>query len=133
MDIQMTEREYMETEVIRRLLKSYFDIVCKKIVDSIPKVRAWRLSVRDFSNLIIPIDGQAVTLKLIDRAEAEMHDTLVGALYKENLITELLEEVRQKKEDGERKQGEKQGRRGGGSRRIIIKKQQRTKDMLFTR
>jgi hypothetical protein len=90
----MTEREHMETEVIRRLLKSYFDIVRTKVVDSVPK---------------------AVTLKLINRAESEMHDTLVGSLYKESIVSDLLEEVRvpDKKKKGGRERNERTRRKIG--------------------
>jgi hypothetical protein len=67
----MTERERMETEVIRRLMRSYFDIIKKKIIDSIPK---------------------CITLFMVQKATGSMHDQLVGNLYKDEIVTQMLEE-----------------------------------------
>jgi len=70
-DVGMSETERMETEVIRRLLESYFQIVRKKIVDSVPK---------------------AISLKLVNKAKSELHNELVSKLYKPELVDELLQE-----------------------------------------
>lgn len=70
-DEPFSEQDAIETEVIRRLLTSYFDIVKIKILDSIPK---------------------AVTLKLVSRVREELHDSLVGDLYKDDQIDALLDE-----------------------------------------
>ena len=67
----MTENERLQTEVISRLLLSYFDIVRKKVQDSVPK---------------------AITFMLIDRVQQHMHSELVGTLYKAELFDALLEE-----------------------------------------
>ena len=57
--------------MIRRLLASYFDIVRKKIIDSIPK---------------------AVTLTLVSRVQEELHDAIVADLYNEEVVESLLAE-----------------------------------------
>lgn len=51
----MTDQDFIESEVIRRLLSSYFEIVRKKIVDSVPKVRVSSASeiVANVVNLVV--------------------------------------------------------------------------------
>lgn len=67
----LTEREKIETEVIRRLLQSYFNVVRKKIIDSVPK---------------------AITLRLIHKSVHDIHDVLVGELYRDDVLGVLFAE-----------------------------------------
>eukprot|EP00029_Vermamoeba_vermiformis_P006673 TRINITY_DN2691_c0_g1_i1.p1 TRINITY_DN2691_c0_g1~~TRINITY_DN2691_c0_g1_i1.p1 ORF type:complete len:787 (-),score=334.88 TRINITY_DN2691_c0_g1_i1:36-2396(-) len=66
-----TDREQFETELIRSLLVSYFNIVRKNIQDTVPK------SVMQF---------------LVSRSKNDIQNELVKSLYKEELFDELLEE-----------------------------------------
>ncbi len=66
-----TDREQFETELIRSLLVSYFNIVRKNIQDTVPK------SVMQF---------------LVNRSKNDIQNELVKSLYKEELFDELLEE-----------------------------------------
>lgn len=66
-----TDREQFETELIRSLLVSYFNIVRKNVQDTVPK------SVMQF---------------LVNRSKNDIQNELVKSLYKEELFDELLEE-----------------------------------------
>eukprot|EP00941_MAST-03F_sp_MAST-3F-sp1_P005520 g5520.t1 len=61
----------VQTEVLKRLLCSYFDIVVKKIRDSIPK---------------------AIILNLVEKVRETLQRELVAQLYAPDLIDELLNE-----------------------------------------
>ncbi|KAI9686307.1 MAG: Dynamin- GTPase protein [Bogoriella megaspora] len=67
----LTEREALETELIRRLISSYFNIVRETIADQVPK---------------------AVMHLLVNHSKDVVQNRLVSELYKENLFQELLYE-----------------------------------------
>ncbi|KAI9790191.1 MAG: Dynamin- GTPase protein [Peltula sp. TS41687] len=67
----LTEREAMETELIRRLISSYFNIVRETIGDQVPK---------------------AVMHLLVNHSKDVVQNRLVSELYKEDLFEELLYE-----------------------------------------
>merc|ERR1711974_206865 len=67
----MNQEEKFETQLIKQLIGSYFDIVCKNISDTIPK------TIMHF---------------LVNTSKANMQNQLVEHLYKEDLFAELLEE-----------------------------------------
>lgn len=68
---QMTERETMETEVIKLLITSYFNIVKRTIADIVPK---------------------ALMLKLIVRSKDEIQKVLLEKLYGSQNIEDLTKE-----------------------------------------
>ncbi|KAI5462996.1 Dynamin central region-domain-containing protein [Mariannaea sp. PMI_226] len=67
----MTEREAMETELIRALISSYFNIVRESIADQVPK---------------------AIMHLLVNHCKDVVQNRLVSELYKEALFEELLYE-----------------------------------------
>ncbi|KAI0430954.1 Dynamin central region-domain-containing protein [Xylaria sp. FL1042] len=77
----LTEREAMETELIRALISSYFNIVRESIADQVPK---------------------AVMHLLVNHCKDVVQNRLVSDLYKESLFEELLYE-----DDGVKKDREK--------------------------
>ncbi len=68
---ELTDREAMETELIRALISSYFNIVRESIADQVPK---------------------AVMHLLVNHSRDEVQNRLVSELYKEDLFEELLYE-----------------------------------------
>ncbi|CAO2820360.1 unnamed protein product [Amaranthus hypochondriacus] len=66
-----TEDEQTEVLVTRMLLKSYFDIVRKKVEDDIPK---------------------AIMHFLVNHLKRELHSTFIRTFYREELFEELLQE-----------------------------------------
>ncbi|TKA71446.1 hypothetical protein B0A55_07173 [Friedmanniomyces simplex] len=80
----LTEREQLETELIRRLISSYFNIVRETTADQVPK---------------------AVMHLLVNWSKDSVQNRLVSELYKEGLFDELLYEddaVRQEREKCEK-------------------------------
>ncbi|KAI0109616.1 Dynamin central region-domain-containing protein [Nemania sp. FL0031] len=77
----LTEREAMETELIRALISSYFNIVRESIADQVPK---------------------AVMHLLVNHCKDVVQNRLVSELYRENMFEELLYE-----DDGVKKEREK--------------------------
>ncbi|KAK4143287.1 uncharacterized protein C8A04DRAFT_12571 [Dichotomopilus funicola] len=77
----MTDREAMETELIRALISSYFNIVRESIADQVPK---------------------AIMHLLVNHCKDVVQNRLVSELYKEILFEELLYE-----DDGVKKEREK--------------------------
>ncbi|KAF2973106.1 hypothetical protein GQX73_g485 [Xylaria multiplex] len=77
----LTDREAMETELIRALISSYFNIVRETIADQVPK---------------------AVMHLLVNHCKDVVQNRLVSELYKETLFEELLYE-----DDGVKKEREK--------------------------
>ncbi|KAH7326723.1 Dynamin central region-domain-containing protein [Stachybotrys elegans] len=77
----MTDREAMETELIRALISSYFNIVRETIADQVPK---------------------AIMHLLVNHCQDVVQNRLVSELYKESLFEELLYE-----DDGIKKEREK--------------------------
>lgn len=77
----LTEREALETQLIQRLISSYFNIVRETIADQVPK---------------------AVMHLLVNHSRDEVQNRLVSELYKEELFGELLYE-----DDGVKKEREK--------------------------
>ncbi|RCI11675.1 hypothetical protein L249_7351 [Ophiocordyceps polyrhachis-furcata BCC 54312] len=77
----LTDREAMETELIRALISSYFNIVRESIADQVPK---------------------AVMHLLVNHCKDVVQNRLVSELYKESLFEELLYE-----DDGVKKEREK--------------------------
>ncbi|TKA67215.1 hypothetical protein B0A49_05790 [Cryomyces minteri] len=67
----LTEREALETELIRRLISSYFNIVRESIADQVPK---------------------AVMHLLVNHSKDVVQNRLVSELYREDLFQELLYE-----------------------------------------
>ncbi|CAG8676433.1 1776_t:CDS:2, partial [Dentiscutata heterogama] len=67
----LSERESMETEIIKTLIQSYFNIVKRTIVDMVPK---------------------AVMLNLVSYAKEELQRELLQELYKAEVLDELLKE-----------------------------------------
>ncbi|KAI4160703.1 MAG: hypothetical protein L6R39_000162 [Caloplaca ligustica] len=68
---ELSEREALETELIRRLISSYFNIVRESIADQVPK---------------------AVMHLLVNHSKDVVQNRLVSELYKEELFGELLYE-----------------------------------------
>ncbi|KAI1755038.1 Dynamin central region-domain-containing protein [Xylaria castorea] len=77
----LTEREAMETELIRALISSYFNIVRESIADQVPK---------------------AVMHLLVNHCKDVVQNRLVTELYKETLFEELLYEDDAVKKDREK-------------------------------
>ncbi|RXG43328.1 hypothetical protein VDGE_03003 [Verticillium dahliae] len=77
----LTDREAMETELIRALISSYFNIVRESIADQVPK---------------------AVMHLLVNHSKDVVQNRLVSELYRETLFEELLYE-----DDGVKKEREK--------------------------
>ncbi|KAF9963383.1 Dynamin- GTPase protein [Modicella reniformis] len=69
--LNLTEREDMETQLIRSLIVSYFNITRKSIQDLVPK---------------------AVMHLLVNNSREAVQNRLVSTLYKEDLFNELLQE-----------------------------------------
>jgi len=67
----LTEREALETELIRRLISSYFNIVRETIADQVPK---------------------AVMHLLVNHSKDAVQNRLVSELYREELFNEMLYE-----------------------------------------
>lgn len=67
----ISEREFMEMEVIKALLQSYYDLVKRTIVDMVPK---------------------SIMLNLVFYSREEIQRGLLTELYKEDLLNELLKE-----------------------------------------
>ncbi|EEP76595.1 DNM1 protein [Uncinocarpus reesii 1704] len=67
----LTDREALETELIRRLISSYFNIVRETIADQVPK---------------------AIMHLLVNHSKDVVQNRLVSELYKEDLFPELLYE-----------------------------------------
>lgn len=67
----VSEREFTEIEVIKLLITSYFNIVKQTVVDMVPK---------------------CAMLNLVVYAREEMQRGLLGELYREELLQELLQE-----------------------------------------
>ncbi|PSR91965.1 Dynamin central region-domain-containing protein [Coniella lustricola] len=77
----LTDREQMETELIRALISSYFNIVRESIADQVPK---------------------AIMHLLVNHCRDEVQNRLVSELYRESMFEELLYE-----DDGIKKEREK--------------------------
>ncbi|PLB48578.1 hypothetical protein P170DRAFT_411525 [Aspergillus steynii IBT 23096] len=67
----LSDRELLETELIRRLISSYFDIVRETIADQVPK---------------------AIMHLLVNHSKDVVQNRLVSELYKEDLFGDLLYE-----------------------------------------
>ncbi|KAI8991065.1 Dynamin central region-domain-containing protein [Mycotypha africana] len=67
----LSEREFMETEVIKLLIQSYFNIVKRTMIDMVPK---------------------AVMLNLVTHAKEELQRELLAELYKADVLDDLLQE-----------------------------------------
>lgn len=70
----LSEKEIMETDVIKLLITSYFNIVKRTMVDMVPK---------------------AVMLNLVRRSQRDMQQELLEKLYKTDKFNKLLEESQQ--------------------------------------
>lgn len=71
MDTALTDREAFETELIRKLISSYFNIVRETIADQVPK---------------------AIMHLLVNHSKEVVQNRLVSELYREELFPELLYE-----------------------------------------
>jgi len=67
----LTEREQLETELIRRLISSYFNIVRETIADQVPK---------------------AIMHLLVNHTKDAVQNRLVTELYREDYFNDLLYE-----------------------------------------
>ncbi|CAO3599123.1 unnamed protein product [Absidia cylindrospora] len=67
----LSDREFMETEVIKLLIQSYYNIVKRTMIDMVPK---------------------AIMLKLVSHAKEELQRELLTELYKADVLDDLLEE-----------------------------------------
>jgi len=67
----LSEREYMETEVIKLLIQSYFNIVKRTVADTVPK---------------------AIMLNLVAYAKEQLQRELLKELYRTDLLNEMLQE-----------------------------------------
>ncbi|CAO3653954.1 unnamed protein product [Cunninghamella echinulata] len=67
----LSDREHMETEVIKLLIQSYYNIVKRTMIDMVPK---------------------AIMLNLVSHAKEELQRELLTELYKADVLDELLEE-----------------------------------------
>ncbi|ORX97583.1 hypothetical protein K493DRAFT_281166 [Basidiobolus meristosporus CBS 931.73] len=67
----LSEREYMETEVIKLLIQSYFNIVKKTVIDTVPK---------------------AITLNLVTQAKENLQRELLTELYKSEVLDDIMKE-----------------------------------------
>ncbi|RJE26528.1 hypothetical protein PHISCL_01141 [Aspergillus sclerotialis] len=70
-DAALSDREMLETELIRRLISSYFNIVRETIADQVPK---------------------AIMHLLVNHSKEVVQNRLVSELYKEDLFGDLLYE-----------------------------------------
>lgn len=71
---ELTDRETMDSELIQRLIRSYFNIIRKNVQDSVPK---------------------SVMCFLVDYVKTKLQSVLVEKLYKPELLDELLSEAAQ--------------------------------------
>ncbi|KAI8997420.1 Dynamin central region-domain-containing protein [Pilobolus umbonatus] len=67
----LSDREYMETEVIKLLIQSYFNIVKRTMIDMVPK---------------------AIMLNLVNHAKEELQRELLTELYKIEVLDDLMQE-----------------------------------------
>ena len=67
----VSEKEFLEIEVIKTLLTSYYDIVKRNVSDMVPK---------------------SIMLNLVHYSREELQRSLLAELYKEDLMEELLKE-----------------------------------------
>mmetsp|Transcript_19339 Transcript_19339/g.44069 ORF Transcript_19339/g.44069 Transcript_19339/m.44069 type:complete len:113 (-) Transcript_19339:194-532(-) len=67
-----TDREQIETEIIKSLIDSYFNVVRKNFLDMVPKT---------------------IMYFLVHHARSSMQNELVSKLYIENLIPPLMQEA----------------------------------------
>lgn len=67
----LSERETMETEVIKLLIHSYFNIVKREMIDMVPK---------------------AIVLTLVNHSKEDLQRELLQELYKPEVLDELLKE-----------------------------------------
>lgn len=67
----LSEREQMETEVIKLLIHSYFNIVKREMIDMVPK---------------------AISLTLVNHAKENLQKELLQELYKPEVLDDLLKE-----------------------------------------
>ncbi|XP_065067345.1 dynamin-1-like protein [Rhopilema esculentum] len=68
---ELSSREQMDSELIQRLIKSYFNIIRKNIQDSVPK---------------------AIMCFLVNYVKERIQSELVASLYKHDLLEDLLSE-----------------------------------------
>lgn len=80
---QLTDREALETDLIRLLIRSYFNIVRETIADQVPK---------------------AIMHLLVNFSKDAVQNRLVSELYKEELFGEMLYEDDGIKQEREKKQ-----------------------------
>lgn len=69
---QPTDRERIETEIIKSLIESYFDIVRKNFMDLVPK---------------------AIMYFLVNNLKEHLQNELVAQLYRESMMAEMMRET----------------------------------------
>jgi len=67
----LNDREKLETEVIKLLIRSYFNIIKREMIDMIPK---------------------AISLNLVDHSVQNLQKELLQELYKPDVLDDLLKE-----------------------------------------
>jgi len=67
----LSDRETMETEVIKMLIQSYFNIIKREMIDTVPK---------------------AISLTLVNYSKDNLQQVLLTELYKADVLDELLKE-----------------------------------------
>ncbi|KAI0049869.1 hypothetical protein FA95DRAFT_1604029 [Auriscalpium vulgare] len=67
----LSDRETLETEVIKLLIHSYYNIVKREMIDMVPK---------------------AITLTLVNRSKEDLQRELLQELYKPDVLDDLLQE-----------------------------------------
>lgn len=67
----LSDREFMETEVIKLLIQSYYNIVKRTMIDMVPK---------------------AIMLNLVNHSKEELQRELLTELYKHDVLDDLLQE-----------------------------------------
>lgn len=93
-EFRLSEREVLETSLIRSLIASYFTIVRQSIQDLVPKVRIGsRYAVLFVSSPYLQYpSSQAVMHLLVNFSRDGIQARLISRLYKESLFNDLLEE-----------------------------------------
>ena len=80
----MSEREQMETEVIKLLITSYFSLSKRTLIDMVPKGLFFRPGLAAIWS--DPLTPAAIMLNLVFRARDDLQRELLGELYKPDVM-----------------------------------------------
>lgn len=92
-ELALTEREELETNLIRALIASYFSIVRQTIQDLVPKAimrASLSSSIPRTRKLTLPAHSSADLL--VNFSRESIQNRLVASLYKDTMFDELLHE-----------------------------------------